>query len=228
MSPHQPPDPLARWRANGPSGKTICFLGDSTTAVALNFHERFRTIHCAPGGALAGAAALNYGVDGSTLAAFLADTREHGITPAIAARADLYVLCYGLNDVRREPLTLEQFQSRIGEAVDRLRAGTPSADILLRTPNPMLSQNTSYYVYLQPEESAQTYTDLMRTAYLGLQNRWPNVLVWDAMTEVFGAESIPTHPLMADQLHPNAAGEIALADALVNLIAADPPRDELG
>jgi len=214
-------DPLTRWRANGPAGKTICFLGDSTTAVAPNFHERFRTIHCAPGGALSGAIALNYGDDGSTLAAFLSDTREHGITSAIAARAALYVLCYGLNDVRREPLTTVQFRERIAEAVERLRAGVPHADILLRTPNPMLSQNTSYYVYLQPEESAQAYTDQMRDAYLGLQGRWPNVLVWDAMAEVFGAESLPTHPLMADQLHPNASGEIALADALVRVIGPE-------
>ena len=206
---------------NGPSGKTICFLGDSTTAVAPNFHERFRTVHCAPGGALAGATTLNYGDDGSTLSAFLTDTREHGITPAIAAQADLYVLCYGLNDVRREPLTMEQFRNRIAEAVDRLRAGAPNADILLRTPNPMLSANTSYYVYLQPDESAQAYTDRMRDAYLGLQDRWPNVFIWDAMAEVFGTESIPAHPLMADQLHPNAAGEIALADTLARVIAAN-------
>jgi lysophospholipase L1-like esterase len=226
MEPDQRPDPLARWRAGGPNGKTICFLGDSTTAVATNFHERLRTVHCAPGGVLAGAETLNYGDDGSTLAAFLADTREHGITVAIAAQPDLYVLCYGLNDVRREPLTMEQFRARIAEAIDRLRAGAPNADILLRTPNLMLSQNTSYYVYLQPDESAQVYTDRMRDAYLGLQGRWPNVLVWDAMAEVFGTESIPTHPLLADQLHPNAAGEIALADALVQVIAPGGARIE--
>jgi lysophospholipase L1-like esterase len=219
MTPNQPFDPLARWRAGGPAGKTICFLGDSTTAVAPNFHERFLTVHCAPGGVLAGANTLNYGDDGSTLAAFLTDSREHGITPAIAAQADLYVLCYGLNDVRREPLTTEDFQLRIVEAVERLRAGVPKADILLRTPNPMLSQNSSYYVYLQPDESAQEYTDRLRDAYLGLQDRWPNVLVWDAMAEVFGAQSVPTHPRMADQLHPNAAGEIALADGIARVIA---------
>lgn len=219
MSPTEPLDPLVRWRAGGPSGKTICFLGDSTTAVAPNFHERFQTVHCAPGGVLAGAFTLNYGDDGSTLAAFLTDAREHGITPSIAAQADLYVLCYGLNDVRREPLTTEQFRDRIAESVDLLRAGVPTADIVLRTPNPMLSQNTSYYVYLQPGESAQVYTDRMRNAYLGLRNRWPNVLVWDAMAQVFGFESVATHPLMADQLHPNAAGEIALADALAQIIA---------
>jgi lysophospholipase L1-like esterase len=216
MPPH--PYPLARWRTGGPSGKTICFLGDSTTAVAPNFHERLRTVHCAPGGVLAGCETLNYGDDGSTLAAFLTDTREHGITVAIAAKADLYVLCYGLNDVRREPLTMTQFQARIIDAVERLRAGVPHADILLRTPNPMLSANTSYYVYLQPDESAQAYTDLLSDAYLRLAGRWPNVQVWDAMTEVFGAESTPTSPLMADQLHPNAAGEIALADALARVI----------
>jgi lysophospholipase L1-like esterase len=90
----------------------------------------------------------------------------------------------------------------------------------------MLSQNTSYYVYLQPDESAQVYTDRMRDAYLGLQGRWPNVLVWDAMAEVFGTESLPTHPLLADQLHPNAAGEIALADALVQVIAPAGARIE--
>jgi lysophospholipase L1-like esterase len=219
MTPVYAPDPLARWRAGGPNGKTICFLGDSTTAVARNFHERFHTVHCAPGGVLAGAETLNYGDDGSALAAFLTDTREHGITVAIAAQPDLYVLCYGLNDVRREPLTTDQFQDRIAAAVDQLRVGAPNADIVLRTPNPMLSQNTSYYVYVQPEESAQVYTDRMRDAYLGLQNRWPNVLVWDAMAEVFGAESVPAHPRMADQHHPNAAGEIALSDALVRVIA---------
>jgi len=221
MSTEQSAGPLARWHAGGPNGKTICFLGDSPTAVAPNFHERFRTVHCAPGGALAGARTLNYGDDGSTLAAFLADTREHGITTAITSQADLYVLCYGLNDVRRESLTTEQFRNRVAEAVERLQTGVPDADILLRTPNPILSQNTSYYIYLQPGESAQAYTDLMRDAYLGLQGTWPNVLVWDAMAEVFGAESLPTHPYMADQLHPNAAGEIALANALVRVLAPD-------
>lgn len=211
-------DPLARWRAGGPNGKTICLLGDSTTAVAPYFHDRLRSVHCTPGGVLEGAVILNYGDDGSTLAAFLSDTREHGITPAIAAQADLYVLCYGLNDVRREPLSEEQFRERIAEAVECLRAGVPSADILLRTPNPMLSQNTSYYVYLQPDESAQDYTDRMRAAYLDLAGRWLNVQVWDAMAELFGVVSLPTHPLMADQLHPNGRGEIALADGLVRII----------
>lgn len=211
-------DPLARWRAGGPNGKTICFLGDSTTAGAVNVHERFHTVHCASGGTLAGAMTLNYGDSGSTLAAFLTDTREHGITPAIATQADLYVLSYGLNDVR-EPLTTGQLRERIGEAVERLGAGVPSADIVLRTPNPMLSQNTSYYSYLEPDESAQVYTDRIRAAYLELQQRWSNVLVWDAMAEIFGTQSLPRHPLMADQLHPNAAGEIALADGLARLIA---------
>ncbi len=218
MPTDQVSDALARWRAGRPNGKTICFLGDSTTAVAPNFHERLRTVHCAPGGTLAGAETLNYGDDGSTLAAFLSDTREHGINVAIAAQPDLYVLCYGLNDVRREPLTMAQFQDRIAESVERLRFGAPNADILLRTPNPMLSQNASDNVYLQPDESAQTYTDLMRDAYLGLQGRWPNVLVWDAMAEVFGTESLPSHPMMADQLHPSFIGETALADALVQVI----------
>lgn len=224
-------DPLGRWRRGGFAGKQVCFLGDSTTSNASALFTDLRGIHAAPGGALStittpASDILNYGENGASLAAFLSNSVTHGITNAIAAQADLYVFCYGINDVRLGATSQATLEARVISAVEQLRAGVPDADILLRVPNSLLTVDTGSNDFVSPEtaEAAQLYTDILRGAYLTMQNRWPNVLVWDAMAEIFGTISQASSIYMTDQLHPNNLGNQVLAAALAKQIGIVPAK----
>src|SRR5262245_28550348 len=88
------PDPhLTNWFANGISKKVICIVGDSTTSNATALFSELSNFYVKEGQALYGVGGiLNYGENGASLAAFLADQVPYGITETIAAQADLYVL----------------------------------------------------------------------------------------------------------------------------------------
>jgi lysophospholipase L1-like esterase len=217
-----PPPALSQWFAGGITGKTICFVGDSTTSNATALFDGLDK-YSADGQPLHGVGAiLNYGENGASLYAFLANQVVHGIDATLAANADLYVIGYGINDVRLGNTTEDQLVAMLTDTVDRIRAEVPNADIVLRMPNSLLTTDVNGYHYVQPNESAQAYSTLLHDAYLRLENRWSNVVVLDTQDIVFGTESLPSSPFMTDQLHPSADGYVALAQALVALIGVPP------
>jgi len=214
---------LSHWLAGGVEGKTICFVGDSTTSNATALFDQLEGKFGAEGEPLHGVGPiLNFGENGASIYAFLANQVVHGITATIAADADLYVISYGINDVRLGNTSEDQLAAMLTDAVNKIRAAVPAADIVLRMPNSLLSQDINGYHYVNPNSSAQAYSTLLRNAYLRLDDQWPNVVVLDTQQLVFGTESLPTSLFMADQLHPSAVGYIMLADALVGAIA--PPN----
>ena len=218
-----PPPALSHWFAGGIAGKTICFVGDSTTSNATALFDELNGKFSASGEPLHDVGAiLNFGENGASLYAFMADQVVHGLTATVAERADLYVISYGINDVRLGNTTEDQLVSMLIETVNRVRTDIPSADIVLRMPNSLLSEDVNGYRYVQPNANAQAYSTLLRDVYLRLQNEWPNVVVIDTQQLVFGTQSLPASLFMADQLHPSATGYVLLAQALVDVIGPPP------
>lgn len=210
---------LSRWFSQGLSGKTICMVGDSTTSNASALFDELTKFYMKEGEALYGVASIsNFGENGASLSAFLSDAVLHGITATIAKQADLYVISYGINDVRLGLTTEGQLVDLLKKVVNRLRAGAPNADIVLRMPNSLLSSNINGYNFVQPNAKAQDYSTLLRNAYLRLENQWNNVVIIDTQDLIFGRDSLPTSLYMSDQLHPSPAGFVALAKVLVDVI----------
>lgn len=210
---------LSHWFAGGIAGKKLCLVGDSTTSNATALFNELGTTYKNPGEGLYGIGPiLNFGENGASLAAFLSDIVGYGISATIAEQADLYVISYGINDVRLGYTSEDQLVALLVDAVDRIRAGAPNADIVLRVPNSLLTTDVDGFGFVQPNSNAQTYSTILHNAYLRLLNRWPNVVVFDAQEVVFGTVSLPASPLMINQLHPSSAGYTALAKALVYVI----------
>ena len=217
---------LSHWFANGLTGKKICLVGDSTTSNATALFSELNDFYVKEGEALYGVnSILNFGENGASLQAFLSDRVAHGITATIAESADLYVLSYGINDVRLGQTTEDQLMGLLKNAVNRIRAGAPNADIVLRMPNSLLSTDVSGYGYVQPNSNAQAYSTLLRNAYLRLENQWDNVVVLDTQDLIFGRDSRPVSFYMADQLHPSPTGYVLLAKVLVDVIGQKQPYD---
>ena len=219
------PDPhLGNWFANGISKKVICFVGDSTTSNATALFSELSSFYTKEGEGLYGVGGiLNYGENGASLAVFLADQVPYGITATIAAQADLYVLSYGIDDVRLGQTTEAQLTALLTAAVNRIRAGVPKADIVLRIPNSFLAMDVGNYGFVQPNSSAPAYSTILRNAYMHLWDHWTNVAVLNTQDDVFGRASLASSPYMANQIHPSDAGYVALARDLVGLIGMTSP-----
>jgi lysophospholipase L1-like esterase len=217
---------LSNWFANGLAGKKICFVGDSTTSNATTLFSELNNFYQKEGEGLYGVrSVLNFGENGASLSAFLSDGVVHGITATIAAQADLYVISYGINDVRFGQTTEAQLTYLLMFAVNRILAGVPNADIVLRMPNSFLSADINGYGFVQPNSDAPVYSTILRNAYKHLENRWSNVAILDTQDAVFGRASPPSSAYMANQIHPSSAGYVALAKSLVDLIGQKQPYD---
>ena len=225
-TPPPTPSALSHWFDKGVTGKTICFVGDSTTASATALFQELNNFYRKEGEGLYGIGPiLNYGENGASILAFLTNIVTHGITATVATQADLYVISYGINDVRLGQTTEDQLVSMLRDTVDRIRTGVPKADIVLRMPNSLLSSDVGGYAYVQPNSSAQAYSTILRNAYLRLENQWSNVVVLDTQDRVFGRDSLPSSTYMVDQLHPSATGYVLLANVLVDVIGPKQPFD---
>lgn len=210
---------LTQWFSNGLTGKTICFVGDSTTSNATPLFNELNNFYMKEGEPLHGVSSiLNYGENGASLSAFLSNSVTYGITAALSAQADLYVISYGINDVRLGQATEDQLVYMLKRTVFLIQASVPNSDIILRMPNSLLSDDINGYGYVQPNANAPVYSTILRNAYKRLENKWDNVVVFDAQGLIFGRESPSSSVHMADQLHPSSSGYTLLAKALVELI----------
>lgn len=210
---------LTRWRqklATDPANAVVMFIGDSTsdeTTAAQYMYKALRGQHCAVGGALYGmtgdtAHIVSAGNNGISLANWLADSAK--LANVVATAPNLIVASFLINDVRLGLTSLTQAKTLLTTLVSTLRASVPGADILLRMPNAFLTTNVGGLNLVQdaqgginPAGAAQTYSTLLRQAYLSMVGQWANVEIIDIQAEVFGTVSRATHPLMADQLHPS-------------------------
>lgn len=209
---------LTHWFSGNVSGKTVCFVGDSTTQNATSLFSWLTSYAQVAGGGLNGVTVLNYGENGASLEAFLSDSVTHGITATIAAKADLYVFCYGINSVRLGTDDLPTLEAAMDNAVNQIRAGVPNADIVLWGPNCFLTTDVNSNGYVVPNSSAQAYSDILYNAYASKIGKWPNVAVLQKQDGVFGRVCPATSIYMTDQLHPNTLGQQEETHQLVNYI----------
>lgn len=157
-----------------------------------------------------------FGYSGLTLAGWLADSAKQAAL--IAAAPDLIELSMGINDVRLGLCDLPTMIARLQAFIAWRNTNLPTADLLLRVPNAMLSQNVGTLNYVQaapgdgssinPAGAAQAYSKLLRDAYMAIKGMaYQHVDVIDTQAEVTGFLSRWSHPLMADQLHPSVSGD---------------------
>ena len=208
--------------------KKICFIGDSTTdgpAGAAQFlYECFNRYHLNSGDNLEGVTIVDKGSSGNTCYNFINNIpTEKGIDACISEQADLYVFCYGINDVRLGATTKEQLKSYISTAVERLLTET-NAYILLRVPNSLLKDDPTNANYIQPLSNSQLYTDIMWEAYMELKHKWERVDVIDIQTLIFGRTVLNKvdNPYMGDSLHPNKEGFYRIARCIADYIGITP------
>jgi lysophospholipase L1-like esterase len=219
--PSPQPDPLASWFQGGFAGKKVVFWGNSTVSEAVYFFDQLRT-YTGAGGRLEGldpARILNYGSNGASLAAMLNGQGRYAIAAVIAAHPDLLVIRGPLiNDVRLGFTSLEVAKQLLQSALGQIAAGSPGTAVLLTTENSLLTVDVGGHGYVQPNDAAQQYTDILRAAVLAMKDKYPNVKIADVMYLEYGTVSLPQSSLMIDQLHPSEAGQRTEADVIANLI----------
>lgn len=229
---------LSHWNvklAKSPATAKIVLMGDSTAEAsteAAAIQDRLRLVHMAAGGGLDGMQSANVvmtGHSGAKLGDWLGNSTY--TNEVISQAPDLVIVTGGINDVRLGACTEAQLTTIIRNTVNYLRAQLPNADIVLRMPNALLSDDPFGNAFVTPLASAQAYTDILRNAYLAVQGEWPNVVVFNSQDLIFGRIARPkasTDGLMYDTLHPTKGrGYPLIADRLVAGLIGHPSRRAL-
>jgi lysophospholipase L1-like esterase len=243
---------LAKWFAGGVDGKKIVFCGDSTTWAYQSYNNiniyrdgRFSRINNYPG--LSGVTAYARGENGVSLAVFNTGRGpSHKDDPTtdyytsdvpgylldvIDLQADLYIICYGINDCRTgTTYTAENLRTGLAYAVDKIRESVPNACIILRMPNAHSVDASGTYV-ISPA-TAQNMMDRYKTAYRSFKNTYDDVLVWDSMSTLYPniAPALKANlvlSLNADGFHPSNNYYTKTLDSLVELITPSTQPIEL-
>ena len=199
--------------AGGPAGQRLATVqrlldGDAARVVALGdsiTQENYHT-HGEPPwpGLLAArlpgqAEVVNCGVSGHTTVNGLVRLPW----PVMAQQPDLVVIAYGMNDVVQVPVA--EYDANLRALVAGVRAG--GAEVALCNA-PWVDAG----VYLHPQETMALYAATVRT--VGAELRCP-VADWYAVTEaVHAADAAGWATLMNDAIHPNAAGQVVLAETV--------------
>lgn len=203
------------------NGKKIVFVGDSTTDVATEMYPRLNEL-AKTGGILEGATFINRGSSGNTVQRFIQGLayNSNTITKVIEDHADLYVFCYGINDIRSgtdsPARSKEQIRADIKTALDRLLTET-NGYILLRTPNIFLTKEFAEFV--DDVSNCQKYTDTLWEIYESFRGYDNRVDVLDIQSIVFGRKAVYQHQYMKDTLHPNDIGYRLIGEVIAEYIS---------
>lgn len=219
---------------SGPSGARLARL----SGISFNGTQVPARFHTAAGEGLAGMTSdlahfINAGSSGLRLSGFLADY-DSGVTTAKSLRwsiaqmdgkAGVVEHRWGINDLREQTRTVDQLRADLIRLIDIWRAAQPQIEHILVVPNALLADNVGNANYVRdsptgtinPAGLAQTISERFRAAYLPLTDRWPDVTVFDTQAVVYGTKAIAYNGngFMADQLHPNARGQQAEIDWMV-------------
>ena len=206
----------------------IDIIGDSTSdgdaGPSAGLYNQLK-IHQKSGGLLDGATIIDRGSNGSTSTWFI----ENLLQTCVDDNADLYVISYGINDVRLGQSSIESLTTNLKTIVNRLLENE-KAHILLRVPNSLGTDDTSEQ-YIQPYTSAQEYTDILWNTYQGLSGVWScdRVAIIDMQTLIFGRTCKPsaTNDLMMDVLHPSTdLGQKYIADVIAESVGSVEKMDK--
>ena len=214
------------WRQPN-QNKKIVLVGDSTTEMMPFIYSQLENFHINSGDLLSGITSdniVNKGSNGNKLSNFITDEiSSKGIKSVIDEQADLYVFCYGINDVREGECTKEQLISMIDIAITRILKET-NAYVLLRTPNTLASDSPDGSII--PSNAGQQYSDLMWEAYESFRGKYARTDVIDMQSLIFGRTSLPVlnNPFLADSLHPNQNGQKYIADEIAKFIGEKPTK----
>lgn len=204
-------------------GKKIVFVGDSTTDNVAPLYDELKK-STVKGDTLEGAIIVDRGAYGNTLENFIANKayNDNAIQRVIDDKADLYVLSYGINDIRggwgSPNSNQETIKQQMKTAIDRILNETDGY-ILLRTPNTFLTTNDTQLDFLQPISAAQQYSTSLRNIYESFRGYSSRVDVIDIPSLIFGQKALPSHQLMKDILHPNELGYRAIANAIIDRVS---------
>lgn len=199
------------------SGKKIVMVGDSTTEAATAMYTRFSNYYTKVGGLLDGATIVNRGVGGGRLEQFVNGTlSKNNINTVIADQAELYVFCYGINDIRTGIRTFQQIKDDLKIAIDRMLNET-SGYILLRIPNTFLSVDSNGYI--TPISKSQEYSSQLWEIYHSFKDYSDRIDIIDTQSLVFGRKTMPSHHLMSEAVHPNDNGYQFTADIIAERIS---------
>jgi lysophospholipase L1-like esterase len=211
---------------NPKTGKKIVIVGDSTSDInsAPALDARLK-LYTNTGGLLEGATIINRGDSGQTVQNFLlggySSNPNTNIAKTITDQGDLYVVSFGINDIRAGASSpgrsVAQITADLKTLINRLLNETKGY-ILMRTPNPFLT-DAGGFGWVSPNSNAQLYSDQLYQIYESFRGYDKRLDVIDIPTKVFGKESLFAHPLMLNQLHPNANGYRAIADEIATHIS---------
>lgn len=237
---------LAKWFDGGIDGKVVVMSGDSTTwytqsafatAPAIYRDGRYSRIQ-EKFQEFKNVTVYSRGENGvslttfkNTLTAPLGDNHRNdptanfyavdtygNLSDLIALNADVYILCWGINDCRStSTYTAANLQADLTIVVNILRAAVPKCCIILRMPNAHSTDSPS----IVGGATAQSCMDRYQTAYTNLRNTWPDVVVWNAMG-VFpviapaAASNSPT--IAADGLHMSTSALDQTVDQLFGML----------
>lgn len=217
--------PLSRFYSKAAvGGQRITLWGDSTTQIAISMYDRINSQLLPPMGEWDGAVVTNNGYNGQTVDGALAGTFQ----TLKDTSPDVIVMCFGLNNVRLGGETVGTLQAKLEAAIQRIQLEIPSADIVLWTPNSILSTDPNNDGWVVPVASAQAYTDIIWNAHNNIKvaNLYQNVSYLDKQL-VFGRTSQPTSALMTDMLHPSNAGQLLALEPLIELLRPRPVAIDL-
>ena len=245
---------LAKWFAGGLDGKVAIHVGDSTTwqqdpisilkidgsqGLLQDWHVSLRaTTH------------WNVGSNGNVFWSFV---QSGGLEEQAARKADLYIICYGLNDMRgavspggewgdwRVPygdasmvVTALKLQSLMRTCVEVIKAENPDACIIFRMPNGA----TVDCAYMTQGITPQQMMDVLRLAYRGdaalgvpsPETFGDDILVFDTMGMAFPEKAMVSQNMLlqnnagSDGLHPTNNGYTQIMWPL-GLLMSGPPAD---
>lgn len=211
-------------------GKKIVMIGDSTTDVAPAMYKRFSDYYTCKGGILEGANILNRGANGSLLYDRVRGNYVvHGWTMEsdIAQQGDLYIICYGINDIKTGLRTKEQIREDLKTYIDNILTRT-KANILLRIPNTFLSSENEEEAkkgWITPIEKAQEYSNQLWEIYESFRGYSNRLDIIDIPNLTIGRECKEYHPYMLDNVHGNDLFYIQVADEIAEWISGVKKRD---
>ena len=254
------------------------FCGDSTTEQAAGnggMFDRLVNFYAKNGQIFDGAKGfVNYGSSGQTLVDFLSrvtpsfvgasegdanwnyegvktTTSAVGLDDAISTDGDIYVVCYGINDLilnssvgnLSEDSIVDYLYPKLIEAVTRIKAAKPNAGVILRSPNAMTARpvnpsfpsSTEYPDFgndLSADQSLMSkFNSALKRSYaVASQILGDSVLLYDTIRYGIYDRGVTVSATEREELndlvHPSLGtrrGYQAIADGLVSVLDSSQP-----
>lgn len=183
----------------------IVMVGDSTTdgvnGAAAGLYATLKLYQCG-GEILEGATIIDKGSNGAMASGYINGYEDNKglLYDAVKENGDLYVVSFGLNDIRDSGVTSQIIANRLSTIVDAILADT-KGKVILRVPNPFREDYNAVSTM-----TAQECTNVIYEAYMLIKNKWAKdkVRMLDMQTLVFGKKALPvdSNVLMNDSTHP--------------------------